>query len=325
MEIPLYLCACYNYLEFFMILKSQKSKKSSQKLIHKYILEIRDEDTFEKKFSYRLSRLNVITVVGLISLVLTAMVIILIAYTPLREYIPGYTDVNLSRNLLRATYLADSLAQESKDRGLYIQNLKSILQNRADSQGIYMANSGNDELNNSKLVQEQFVLDKYKNIKPLRSKEDSLLREQIEAEDRYNLSFEHEGETNSGQVRISKMLFFAPLKGIITDSFNLFERHYGIDVVAAVNEAVKATLDGTVIIATWTSETGYIIGLQHKNNILSVYKHNSVLLKKVGNKVKAGEVIAIIGDSGELTTGPHLHFELWFSGTPINPKDYMIF
>ena len=325
MGIPLYLCTCCNCFEFFMIQKSQKAKKSSQKLIHKYILEIRDEDTFEKKFSYRLSRLNVITVVGLISLVLTAMVIILIAYTPLREYIPGYTDVNLSRNLLSATYLADSLAQESKNRGLYIQNLKSILQNRADSEGLYMASRGNDELNNSKLAQEQSVLDKYKNIKPLRSKEDSLLREQIEAEDRYNLSFEPEGETNSGQVSISNMLFFAPLKGIITDSFNLFEQHYGIDVVAAVNEAVKATLDGTVIIATWTSETGYIIGLQHKNNILSIYKHNSVLLKKVGNKVKAGEVIAIIGDSGELTTGPHLHFELWFSGIPINPKDYMIF
>ena len=109
--------------------KRQKSKKSSQKLVHKYILEIRDEDTFEKKVSYRLSRLNVITAVGLVSLILTAIIIVLIAYTPLREYIPGYTDVNLSRNLLRATYLADSLSQDSKQKGLYIQNLKNILEN----------------------------------------------------------------------------------------------------------------------------------------------------------------------------------------------------
>ncbi len=305
-----------------MTQKRQKSKKSSRKLIHKYILEIRDEDTFEKKFSYRLSRLNVITVLGLISLVLTVFTIILIAYTPLREYIPGYTDVNLSRNLLRATNLADSLAQESKNRGLYIQNLKNILQNRVYLEGV---NRSDDELNNSKLAKDRTELEKYQNIKSHRSKEDSLLREQIEAEDRYNLSFEPKNEKNSEQLGISNMLFFTPLKGIITDSFNLSDKHYGVDIVAAANEAVKATLDGMVIIATWTSETGYIIGLQHKNNIFSFYKHNSVLLKKAGTRVQAGEAIAVIGDSGELTTGPHLHFELWLNGTPINPKEYMIF
>lgn len=302
--------------------KSQKLKKSSRKLVHKYILEIRDEDTFEKKVSYRLSRLNVITVVGLVSLVLMAIIIVLIAYTPLREYIPGYTDVNLSRNLLRATYLADSLAQDSKTRELFIQNLKNILEDRVGSDDLDVAY---DEVNNSKLAQDQAELEKYQNIKLYRSKEDSLLREQIEAEDRYNLSFEARGEAQSGPGNISNILFFTPLKGIITDSFNLYEQHFGVDIVAAANEVVKATLDGTIIIATWTSETGYIIGVQHKNNILSVYKHNSVLLKKVGNRVKAGEVIAIIGDSGELTTGTHLHFELWFRGTPVNPKDYVIF
>jgi len=305
--------------------QKSKAKKTSRKLIHKYILEIRDEDTFEKKVSYRLSRLNVITVVGLISLVLIAFVITLIAYTPLREYIPGYADVNLSRNLLHATYMADSLSLDLKKKDAYILNLKNILQDKVGFEDMGDANNQNIEVNRTKLAQGKAEIEQYQNIKLNRSKEDSLLREQIEAEDRYNLNFEANSEAKSFSGNINDMFFFAPINGIITDSFNIQEQHFGLDLVAQANEAVKAVLDGTVIIATWTSKTGYIIGVQHKNNIFSVYKHNSILLKKVGNKVKAGEAIAIIGDSGELTTGPHLHFELWFNGLPVNPKEYMIF
>ncbi len=119
--------------------------------------------------------------------------------------------------------------------------------------------------------------------------------------------------------------FFPPLKGYVTNEFEPRSDHFGIDVVAPENEPVKAVMDGVVIFSQWTSETGYVIGLQHGNNLLTLYKHNSVLLKKEGNFVKAGDAIAIIGNSGEQTTGPHLHFELWYNGQPINPRDYIVF
>jgi murein DD-endopeptidase MepM/ murein hydrolase activator NlpD len=115
------------------------------------------------------------------------------------------------------------------------------------------------------------------------------------------------------------------LKGIITNNYDPSGKHYGVDIVAAKNAAIKSTLDGTVIFAEWTLQTGYTIAVQHQDNLISVYKHNSVLLKKEGDYVTAGAVIAIIGETGELTTGPHLHFELWYDGSPVNPRDYMVF
>jgi murein DD-endopeptidase MepM/ murein hydrolase activator NlpD len=124
---------------------------------------------------------------------------------------------------------------------------------------------------------------------------------------------------------MSAYFFFAPLNGYITSTFNPREEHFGVDIVGPENEAIKATLEGTVIFASWTNDNGYVIQIQHPNNIISVYKHNSALLKKVGDYVKAGEPIAIIGNSGENTSGPHLHFELWYNGIPINPQEYIIF
>ncbi len=300
----------------------RKGSKPSKKLVDKYILEIRDEETFEKKISYRLSRLNVITVLGLTFLVIVVLVVALIAYTPLREYIPGYSDVNLSRNLVRATFVADSLAQDSRTKGAYIDNLRSILEDRVDVKRD--RNPGIDEVNSTSLAQEQAASEKYQNIKLRRSREDSLLRVQMESEDSYNLNFVKSGKSGSSVVNLGSLLFFTPLKGIVTDTFNWNKRHFGVDIVAAANEAVKSVLDGTVILSTWTSETGYVIGIQHENNIVSFYKHNSVILKKEGSKVRAGEVVGIVGDSGELSTGPHLHFELWINGVPIDPEKYMV-
>ena len=306
-----------------MASSDRKGSKPSKKLVDKYILEIRDEETVEKKISYRLSRLNVITVLGLAFLVIVALVVGLIAYTPLREYIPGYSDVELARNLVRATFVADSLAQDSRTRGAYIENLKSILDDRVDV-GL-SDESGVNEMNTTSLAQEQAALDKYQNIKLRRSREDSLLRIQMESEDSYNLNFVKSGTSDAMVVNVGSLLFFTPLKGIVTDTFNWNKRHFGVDVVAAANEAVKSVLDGTVILSTWTSETGYVIGIQHETNIVSFYKHNSVILKKEGSKVRAGEVVGIVGDSGELSTGPHLHFELWINGVPIDPEKYLVF
>jgi murein DD-endopeptidase MepM/ murein hydrolase activator NlpD len=305
-----------------MASSDRKGSKPSKKLVDKYILEIRDEETFEKKISYRLSRLNVITVLGLAFLVTVALVVGLIAYTPLREYIPGYSDVELARNLVRATYVADSLAQDSRTRGAYIDNIKNILDDRAD---VGLSHEpGVNEVNTTSLAQEKAASDKYQNIELHRSMEDSLLRVQMESEDSYNLNFVKSRSADDRVVNVGSLLFFTPLKGIVTDTFNWNKRHFGVDVVAAANEAVKSVLDGTVILSTWTSETGYVIGIQHENNIVSFYKHNSVILKKEGSKVRAGEVVGIVGDSGELSTGPHLHFELWIHGVPVNPEKYLV-
>ena len=153
-----------------------------------------------------------------------------------------------------------------------------------------------------------------------KSKEDSLLREYVQREDSYSLNISEESPNDK-----SNLLFFTPLTGSISNLFNAKEKHYGIDIVAKKNEAVKAILNGTVIFAEWTVETGYVIQIQHDYNLTSIYKHNSVLLKKVGDIVKAGEAIAIVGNSGELTTGPHLHFELWKNGVAQDPSQYINF
>jgi murein DD-endopeptidase MepM/ murein hydrolase activator NlpD len=156
----------------------------------------------------------------------------------------------------------------------------------------------------------------------IRSTNDSLLRRQVEAEEQFRLSVLDEENTDHN---LYDMHFFTPVDGIITRSFNPMEGHYGIDLVAAPNEVVKAALDGTVTMSTWTLETGYVIQVQHDYELISVYKHNATLFKLVGQKVVAGDAIAIVGNSGELTTGPHLHFELWHDRVPLNPADYIVF
>jgi murein DD-endopeptidase MepM/ murein hydrolase activator NlpD len=163
----------------------------------------------------------------------------------------------------------------------------------------------------------------YSNITNKKSVEDSIFRKDIENRDRYNLSVGGEGYNSNASIR--NYFFFTPLKGLITNNFNTALGHYGIDIVAKENEPVKSVLDGTVILSDWTVKTGYVIAIQHQSNIISVYKHNSVLMKKEGEHVKAGDVIAIIGNTGELSSGPHLHFELWHDGKPVNPLDYMRF
>ena len=149
-----------------------------------------------------------------------------------------------------------------------------------------------------------------------------VLRLEIESQDQFNLA---SGISNTISSSISSFYFFTPLKGAITTKFNTTQKHFGIDIVAGPNEVIKNVLEGTVVIANWTSETGYVIGVQHSNNLFTLYKHNSALLKGVGDYVKAGEVIAIIGNTGEYSTGPHLHFELWYNGSPVNPLDYINF
>lgn len=287
--------------------EQKKRKKIYRKLRNKYRLVIMNDETFEERTSFRLSPLNVFVFFGTVIISLITFTIYIIAFTPLREYIPGYSDVTMRRKMVSLSLKTDSLQQELLSRDIYFQNLRNVIDGKAGSET---------------LGKRDTATVRYDTIQRLsRSMNDSLLRQEIESQDKYNLA-SGAADNNSS---ISSFYFFTPLKGTLTSIFEPKKKHFGVDIVSLPNEAIKSTLDGTVVIADWTAETGYVIGVQHGNNVFSLYKHNSALLKSVGDYVKAGEVIAIIGNSGEYTTGPHLHFELWYNGTAVNPSDYISF
>jgi len=299
---------------------SEKKKKDNKdhwfsKLRNKYRLVISNEETFEEKFSFRLSRLNVFVVTGTIAILLVIATTFLIAFTPLREYIPGYTDVTLRKRVIQLERLADSLETDLRRKSEYLQNIKNIIEGR------YVANEGDTTVISGEPERSE---ENYSAVNYKRSQEDSLLRVEYEGNNKYDLFYNDNHELAAQSSRRS-FIFLNPLKGIVTNEFDVSKQHYGIDIVSKENEVVKATLDGTVIFSDWTVETGYVISIQHQGSFISSYKHNSALLKSQGSVVKAGEPIAIVGESGELTTGPHLHFELWYNSTPVNPRDYISF
>jgi murein DD-endopeptidase MepM/ murein hydrolase activator NlpD len=286
-----------------------KQKNFFNKLHDKYRLVLMNDDTFEEKISFRLTRFNVFIFFGTLVIFLVFATTYLIAFTPLREYIPGYADFNTRKVLRELNLKADSLQAELRSKDLYINNIRNIVEGREFDEDVFEPTDSQDFVEIAELT---------------RSREDSILRAQIESEIRF-VGASPQDTDNFEPQPMSQFFFFPPLNGIITNYFNASQRHFGIDIVADIGEPIKATLDGTVIFSTWTLATGYTIGIQHTNNLISVYKHNSNLLKEEGNFVKAGEVIAIIGESGTLSTGTHLHFELWFNGNPINPLDYIVF
>lgn len=286
--------------------KENKSRKLIKRLRHRYRLVVMNDDTFEEKFALRLTPLGSFILFGSITIIMTILVISLIAFTSLREYIPGYADVGVRRELVKLSLKTDSLEKSNTERNLYLNNISNVLKGNLKS----------DSVKNKVVFNKQST-----NVKLNATAKELALRKNIETQDKYSLAF----GTETNKTGISNFFFFTPLKGIISASFKSEEKHFGVDIVGPENEAIKVTLDGTIINAGWSSETGYTITVQHSNNLVSVYKHNSTLLKKIGDYVKAGEPIAIIGNTGEQTSGPHLHFELWYSGDAINPQDYMVF
>ena len=266
-----------------------------------------NDESLEERASFRLSPMNVFVATGITVLILIVATTFLIAFTGLREYIPGYSDPGARKKLFILDRKTDSLEQVLRSRDLYISNIRNIVEGNVEGKP-----SGENP---------DVIKAKYDTIRHLpKSREDSLLRVEMEQQDKYSLHVNE--KKNSG---ISSFFFFAPVKGNVTEPFNLRNKHFGVDIVAPANAAIKATLDGMVVFSNFTTETGYVIGIQHGNNLFSLYKHNSSLLKKAGDYVKAGDVIAIIGNSGEQTTGPHLHFELWYNSSPIDPQQYVTF
>jgi murein DD-endopeptidase MepM/ murein hydrolase activator NlpD len=300
---------------YLCIMADEHHKKSlSERLRTRYYFIIRKEENFEEKLSIRLSPISLFLVTGGLIVLLIVLVIYLVAFTPLREYIPGYADVNVRKNLIMLSQKTDSLNEALKEREAYMENIRRILS----------GSPGRSDSSTSKNQHPDTVSNTHSKTFVPPSHADTLLRSQVESQDPYNISSSNNPVSKSGS-NINDNFFFCPLKGIITNGFNPNKAHFGVDIVAQENEAIKATLEGTVILSTWTLATGNVIILQHANNLISVYEHNSVLLKKIGDYVKAGDVIAIIGNSGELTTGPHLHFELWYKGDPVNPQQYIAF
>ncbi|MGD1846954.1 MAG: M23 family metallopeptidase [Salibacteraceae bacterium] len=284
----------------------EKKKKIVRRLRNKYRLVILNDDTFEERVSLILSPLNVATWGGLIIILLVTITVVTIAYTPLKELIPGYADVRTMRLAAYAALKTDSLEVSLRQNEVYLENLQAVMMGEPPSEDTL---SSKTNLN-------------YAGVEAAPSAADSAFRAEIEAEDPYNLAFQPDENTNRD---INSFFFFTPINGVVTSGFSGTDKHFGVDIVAPKNEAVKATLDGTVVLAVWTYETGHLIQIQHDNDLISVYKHNAVLLKNMGDQVRAGEAIAIIGESGENQSGPHLHFELWYKGKPVDPTRFMVF
>lgn len=288
-----------------MTTEQRKRKKFFTTIKSKYRLVILNDINFKETFSIRLSLANIYALTSIVFIILIGLIFFLVVVTPLKEYIPGYGDTNMRKDLVKLKTRSDSLALVVTQQEAWINNIRNILNGNVDT----VTNLNEKTLSRYDTVQ----LDKLPD-------EDIALREQIESEESYALN-EDPAKKNS----IVNLNLFPPVKGYITQKFDPNKDHYGIDIVANANESIKAALDGTVIMADWTVATGYVIAIQHQNNLITFYKHNSVLLKKVGNFVKAGDAIAIIGNSGEMSTGPHLHFELWKDGVPVDPELYMVF
>lgn len=298
---------CFHLNQFHQTTLEKPRKRIVRKLKSVFRLVILNDQTFEERLSIRLTPLNVFVFAGTVIISLITFTIYIIAFTPLREYIPGYADVNMQRTIVMLASKTDSLERSLNSRDRYLANLQAVISGKLPPDQI------------KKPVDKNARYDTLPIPEP--SDAEKKLRKEMESRDRFSLY----AESSIQEGSLSNFLFFTPVKGVVTSEFNPKSKHFGIDIVASANEVIKSTLDGTVIFSDWTSDTGYVLAIQHGNNLFSVYKHNSALLKTAGDFVKAGEVVAIIGDSGELTTGPHLHFELWYNGTAVDPTDYMTF
>lgn len=252
----------------------------------------------------KLSRLKVFTVTSLMSAVIVVLVILLIATTGLREYIPGYPKAEYRQMLVRNALLVDSLEMELQKRDQFFRGIQAIMAGEVPE---------DEETQQSDAPLTDIEFQEYNH--------DSVFQDELLAE---QLSLSLKNNDNS-EVGLNQMHFFIPVHGVITEHFNTVPDHFGVDIVSEENARISSVLDGTVIFSGWTLNTGYVMYVQHEADLVSVYKHNAELLKTTGDKVKAGEAIAIIGNTGELSNGPHLHFELWHKGTPINPENFIDF
>ena len=284
-------------------MKEKEKKPFKERLLNKYRLVVLNEDTYEEKLSYRLNKLNIFLLVALISLTLVITTIGLIAFTSVKEYIPGYDSRVLRQNAIKNIELLDSLERVVNRNQTFINSVGAVI----------LGEITEEELESKKVLTKIDVSE----LDFKTNKEDSLLRSLVEKEDRFNTI-----ESASPKV---EYILYSPISGKISSGFDIGEKHFGVDVPAVTNTPVKAVSDGRVVLSEWTIDTGFVVVLEHSFNLISVYKHNSSGLVSQGDYIKSGQAIALSGNTGELTTGPHLHFELWSNGNPVDPLEYISF
>ena len=286
------------------MVKKKRHKAFWSNIKFKYKLTIINENTLEEVVGLRVSKLNGISVLLSVLTVLFLVASVIIAFTPLRNYLPGYMNSEIRAQVVENALRVDSLQQLVDRQNLYIMNIQDIFSGTIRVDTVH-------NMDSLTTVREDSLME--------RTQREAEFRKQYEETEKYNLT------SITARPDIEGLIFYRPTRGMITDKFDADRKHYGTDIAANPGESVLVTLDGTVILSTYTAETGYVIEVQHNQDFISVYKHCSSLLKREGDTVQAGEAIALVGNSGQLTTGPHLHFELWHKGRAVNPEQYIVF
>jgi len=283
-------------------------EKIFKKIRNKYRLIIYNDNSLKEVLSLKLTKLNVIMLIAVMTLIWIFFVYYVVALTPLKAYlIPDFPKVNERRGIVENALKVDSLEAKLVMYENYIEKVKAVLR------GEDVAGYNIYDKDSAVLIQ---------NIDLSVSKDDSVLRKQVEAEEEFNLAATDDDKNTDA---LSGLILFAPVKGLITNNYSPNKNHYGTDIVTSKDNVVRSAMNGTVIISQWTLETGYVICIQHDKDLITEYKHCAKILKKVGDRVLSGEAIGIVGNTGELSTGPHLHFELWHKGTALNPEQYINF
>jgi hypothetical protein len=289
-------------------LKNRKTLSSW--LTTKYLLVIRNEENFAEKSSFSFNYAKIIVFTFLLVSFCSVGSVLLYNNVLKSWFFAGIEEFDVNKKIVELSMAVDSLSDLVDNKELFIASIQSVVS------GDSVFGTKNDFENDP----ERNLID-YDAISENSGRLiDSLLKDEFEISKSANLNTVYRE-----QASLQDMYFFPPVEGLVTRVYNSKIDHFGIDVVSKNNEPIKSIADGTVVISSWTEDSGYVIALQHKSNVFSIYKHNSELLKKVGNFVQAGEIIAIIGNSGEITTGPHLHFEIWYNGNPVNPEEFVSF
>lgn len=270
----------------------------------KYKLTIINENTLEEVVGLHVSKLNGVSVLLSAITVIFLISATIIVFTPLRNYLPGYMNSEVRAQVVTNALRADSLQQVVARQDLYIMNIQDLFSGKVKADTV-------QSIDSLTVLRSDSLME--------RTRREEEFRRQYEESERYNLTAVNDNNAASG------LIFYRPTRGMVSSAFDAAGRHYGVDIAANPDESVLATLDGTVILAAYTAETGYVIQVQHGQDFVSVYKHCGSLLKKEGDAVKGGEAIALVGNTGEKTTGPHLHFELWHKGHAIDPSKYIVF
>lgn len=282
--------------------KSNKEHKTSN-----FRLAVIDDQSHKQLLTLHFSRTTLFITIVSVLVTLSAVIFSIIAYTPVKTFIPGYPDAHSKRAAIQNAITIDSLETVIYKWGLYSENLKRVME-------------GMDPIKIDSIVNASMPASTKAADMAEIQRRDSLLRERVKEEDQFGIS----AERQKRRLPIEGMHFFCPLKGVISQEYNAVSHPY-IDITAPQGSVVKAVLDGTVIYSGWSEDFGHTIQIQHEEDIVSIYKHNEKLLKKTGDKVTAGSPIALVGNSGNLTTGTHLHLELWHQGNAVDPAKYINF